>query len=90
MEQIILIILEGRVRECNGDWEGGGGCPLPGLVEEEGSDLKESDMTGYYRFADLDKLEAEIKEMENEGGGRMAETFDGYCLTIEPFAKKDT
>ena len=51
--------LEGGVWECNGDWEGGGGCPLPGLVEEEGSDLKGSDMTGYYQFADLDKLEAE-------------------------------
>ena len=59
--------------------------PLPGLVEEEVSDLKESDMTGYYGFADHHKLEAEIQEMDNEGGGQT----DGYCLTMETLAKKE-
>ena len=48
-------------------------------MEEEVSDLKESDMTGYYWFTDHHKLEAEIQEMDNEGVGRT----DGYCLTIE-------
>ena len=45
-------------------------------MEEEVSDLKESDMTGYYGFADHHKLEAEIQEMDNEGVG----WTDGYCL----------
>ena len=44
-----------------------------------------ADMTGYYRFADHHKLEAEIQEMDNEGVGRI----DGYCLTIKPLAKKE-
>ena len=48
-------------------------------MEEEVSDLKESDMTGYYGFADHHKLEAEIQEMDNEGVGQT----DGYCLTIK-------